>query len=136
MFKAFLDRLYDDGTRTLGVLNVYDCLGLVFSCRTLEPPWINNERNKSCIPVGKYELVLRTSEKFGEHFLVKNVYDRDLILIHVGNFPGNTSGCILVGSSFTDIDGDGRPDVGKSKATFERLRKILGGAECDLFVSG
>lgn len=68
-----------------------------FSCVTLEPPWKENERNKSCIPCGVYTLQRHYSPKFGECFAVLNVPDRDDILVHPGNTVEDTSGCILVG---------------------------------------
>ena len=70
-------------------------------CDTLENPWINNERNISCIPEGEYPVRLRLPRESGTrdylHLLVQEVPNRDWILFHRGNFPKDTSGCILVG---------------------------------------
>ena len=70
-------------------------------CDTLENPWQDNQRNISCIPEGIYPVRLRLPRESGTrdyiHLLVKDVKDRDYILIHIGNTAKDTSGCILVG---------------------------------------
>lgn len=64
---------------------------------TLELPYINNQNNISCIPTGRYKIVKHISPKFKLCFLIKNVKDRENILIHAGNYTKDTQGCILVG---------------------------------------
>ena len=70
-------------------------------CDTLENPFINNERNISCIPEGEYKVRLRLPRESATreylHLLVKDVPNRDWILFHRGNTSKDTSGCILVG---------------------------------------
>ena len=70
-------------------------------CDTLENPWKDNQRNVSCIPEGIYPVRLRLPRESATrdyiHLLVKDVKDRDYILIHIGNTAKDTSGCILVG---------------------------------------
>jgi hypothetical protein len=70
-------------------------------CDTLENPWVDNQRNISCIPEGIYPVRLRLPRESGTrdyiHLLVKEVKDRDWILFHRGNTAKDTSGCILVG---------------------------------------
>ena len=83
--RAVLVRLEDDGKQTLGELNVYDGIEKVFSCKTLELPYLMNIQNISCIPIGLYTVVPRYSEKYKNHFHVLDVDNRDHILIHVGN---------------------------------------------------
>jgi hypothetical protein len=71
-------------------------------CDTLENPYINNERNISCIPEGQYKVRLRLPRESATrdylHLLVQDVPNRDWILFHVGNTAKDTSGCILVGN--------------------------------------
>ena len=71
-------------------------------CDTLENPYINNERNISCIPEGEYKVRLRVARESASrnylHLLVQDVPDRDWILFHRGNSAKDTSGCILVGN--------------------------------------
>ena len=70
-------------------------------CDTLENPWKDNQRNISCIPEGEYPVRLRLARESATrdylHLLVQDVPNRDYILFHRGNYPKDTSGCILVG---------------------------------------
>ena len=70
-------------------------------CDTLENPWLDNQQNISCIPAGIYDVRLRLARESASrdylHLLVKDVPNRKYILFHRGNFPKDTSGCILVG---------------------------------------
>ena len=72
-----------------------------FMCDTLENPYINNERNISCIPEGQYSVRLRTARESNSrdylHLLVQDVPNRDYILFHIGNKSSDTRGCVLVG---------------------------------------
>ena len=70
-------------------------------CDTLENPYLDNQRNVSCIPAGEYPVRLRHPRESATreylHLLVQDVPNRDYILFHRGNFPKDTRGCILVG---------------------------------------
>ena len=70
-------------------------------CDTLENPWLDNQRNISCIPAGVYDVRLRLARESASrdylHLLVQDVPNRDWILFHRGNTAKDTSGCILVG---------------------------------------
>jgi hypothetical protein len=70
-------------------------------CDTLENPWLDNQRNISCIPEGEYPVRIRLPRESATrdymHLLVKEVKDRDYILFHIGNTAKDTRGCILVG---------------------------------------
>jgi|TARA_R110002020_G_scaffold130543_1_gene292103 hypothetical protein len=74
-----------------------------FFCDTLENPYINNERNISCIPAGQYKVRLRLARESATrdylHLLVQEVPSRSYILFHRGNTAKDTRGCILVGQS-------------------------------------
>ena len=71
-------------------------------CDTLENPWLDNQRNISCIPEGSYKVRLRLARESATrdylHLLVQEVPNRDWILFHRGNTAKDTSGCILVGN--------------------------------------
>jgi hypothetical protein len=72
-------------------------------CDTLELPWLDNQRSISCIPEGEYKVRLRLARESATrdylHLLVQDVQGRSYILVHIGNYPKDTKGCILVGQS-------------------------------------
>jgi hypothetical protein len=120
---ATLFRLEDDGTQTLGNLQVYRDGIAIEHFYTLEPAWKNNRNNISSIPAGEYEVLVRRSKRFGTHFHITRVKGRKYILIHAGNYRSDTSGCILIGTSTADIDGDGKMDVTNSRVAMRKLLK-------------
>lgn len=70
---------------------------------TLELPWKDNAKNISCIPKGSYTLVRHWSRKFPYiHLQLLDVPNRSGILIHAGNTPKDTSGCILLAKNFAE----------------------------------
>lgn len=112
--------------QTKGQLFVLDeTLQSVFSCFTLELPWKENQQNISCIPVGKYTVVPRYSEKYSYHLHILNVPGREWILIHEANYVHQLRGCIAVGRDRVDINGDGLKDVTSSLATKARLLQYI-----------
>lgn len=71
---------------------------------TIELPWLNNQRNVSCIPEGEYELKARYSKKFGHHLHIVNVKGRSLILLHpANNAKRELRGCIAPVTQLTGI---------------------------------
>src|SRR5215216_4379526 len=84
----------------------------VFLCYTIELPWLNNQPKRSCIPEGRYTIEKRWSPHFGDHYQLKNVPGRDLILIHpANNALKELKGCIAPVSYL----------VGEGKGSFSRL---------------
>ena len=73
--------------------------------RTVELPWRENKRSRSCIPKGEYICEVRQSPRFGRVYHITNVEGRSYILFHSGNFAGdvekgwksNSHGCVLPG---------------------------------------
>jgi len=122
-----LKRYLDSDVQTVGKVEVFVDEVKQMSCVSLELPWKDNQHDISCIPEGVYEIRPFNSVKFGHCFQVMDVPDRDYILIHKGNYNRDTHGCILLGSSFSDIDKDGNQDVISSKVTVEKLVKLWDG---------
>ena len=96
-----------------------------FDFCTLELPFLGNQSLISCIPLGSYKVEKRRSEKFGTHFHILDVQDRTLILIHVGNYHRNSTGCILVGSEHKYLNKDSELDVANSLETMKKLLELL-----------
>src|SRR5690606_17950881 len=59
--------------------------GAEFICFTIELPWLENRKQRSCIPEGRYLLTPRVSPRFGDHILVNQVPFRNGILFHAAN---------------------------------------------------
>ncbi|WP_319778428.1 DUF5675 family protein [Maridesulfovibrio sp.] len=69
----------------------------------IELPWRDNRSNLSCIPVGEYRCERVRSPRFGVVYHIKDVPGRSHVLIHSGNYAGDSTkgwkthshGCIL-----------------------------------------
>ena len=127
MIRLALHRLSNLEDRTLGRLIVFKDNNIIHTFATLELPWRNNQRNISSIPSAFYNVVPRTSERFGDHLHVLDVPGRSWILFHAGNWPRNTDGCILVGMGFADIDNCGALEVVGSKIAMKQLTDAVQG---------
>jgi len=123
--RIYLLRVESEDNQTIGVMHIYNRTTEIYSCYTLELPWVNNQRNISCIQKGEYDIVRHDSPKFGDCLHIKDVPSRSKILVHKGNFKSDTKGCVLVGNTITDIDGDGSRDVTSSSDTMDDLLGIL-----------
>lgn len=128
MKKAILKRHQDTGKQTLGHLIGFNGLEKVFESVTLELPDKDNEKSISCIPRGTYHCVLiQSSNSFKyPHYLVKDVYGRTAIKIHIVNFYTQIEGCIGIGKKFANINNDGELDITNSKNTLSDLVQAMG----------
>lgn len=109
---------------TPGVLRVSD----VFSCYTIEQPWVCNIPMKSCIPIGKYTVRKDRFNKGGyDAYEVDNVLGRSEIKIHVGNSIKDILGCVLVGEGL--LIQDGLWWLTASQKTFDKFMHSMGGVQ-------
>jgi hypothetical protein len=89
---------------------------------TLELPDCGNRRNVSRIPAGTYTTTeVANHSRFGYCLRLHNVTGRSGILIHVGNSPRDTTGCILPGQSRSSS----RCWVSNSRAALRQYRSII-----------
>jgi hypothetical protein len=116
-------------TETQGTYIVMDDDQEIFRCKCLELPWLNNQHNISCIPIGIYNVVKYNIKAHPNTFWIKDVPGREGILIHIGNFATgqkiDTKGCQLPGMSFIDIDGNGTLDVAGAGIAMNALNYFL-----------
>jgi hypothetical protein len=126
--KLILSRTYTS-TETQGLMLILDGFKVIYQCLCLELPQLGNQHNISCIPDGTYSVIKYSDTKHPNCFWVQNVPGRTGILVHLGNFAtGNhvdTQGCILPGTSFVDIDGNGSLDVVHPDIAMATLNQYL-----------
>lgn len=91
-----------------------------FFGHTLEPP--KREIKPCAIPLGTYDVSIRWSERHQRLIPhVENVPGFSQIEIHIGNFPHDTEGCLLIGNIVSST-----PDqILGSKIAFDCLFRLL-----------
>ena len=123
--NIILSRTAHSITSTLGTLEIFENDKSIFACKTLELPWLNNAPRKSCIPNGTYYVHRNNIPKFGKHLYFTSVPNRSGILVHAGNYTSQILGCILVGTSFADLNHDNTPDIINSRITIDKIYNLL-----------
>jgi len=116
-----MENSFDGGA--LGALRI----GKKLFCTTLEPADRGNKPDVSCIPPGQYLCRRVQSPRFWDTFEVLNVPGRTLILFHPGNRMQDTEGCILIGRTWGQLEGDRA--VLNSGNTFERFMIEMKGVD-------
>lgn len=110
-----LKRIFQNDKYTIGKLYLNDA----YLCDTLEPP---KYVNHPCIDKGTYRIGYQYSNKFGRNMpFLLSVNGRVGIMIHPGNYPKDTQGCILVGRNLQ------KGSVSNSKKTFDNVNSIIQG---------
>ena len=143
MKKAKLERFETTDEGTFGKLYIDG----KFVCYTGELPRDGGDPNKDnetcvdCIPAGTYECNYLVSPKFKcKYYRLQNVPNRSGVLIHTGNYCGNTKkglqsnveGCIIVGLGFGELKG--QKAVTSSKVAYTNLLNILKGETFELTI--
>ena len=129
--KLKLFRFSSGPMGTFGVLGIADPVAVANDLRlvgltmwTVERPWVNNERNVSCVPPGVYELKPTFYHRGGySTFELMAVPDRSRILIHRGNTMDDVQGCIAVGDDLGCVGG--KWAVLASRDAFTRFMNIV-----------
>lgn len=119
-------RLRYELKQTLGVLLVTLDEEVIFTCKTLELPWLDNKPKISCVSPGIFPLVWEYSDKFKKYLWeLKDVPGRSESKIHNANYVRQLEGCIAVGKKFIDIDYDGLRDVTSSVNTLKAFHAVM-----------
>ncbi len=118
---AVLRRIEQTAKCVRGVLTIDNR----YVCMTLERPWLDNKPNISCIPFGLYICRRIISPHFGTTFEVQGVPGRSHILIHAGNSPKDTEGCILLGKTLPPHVAE----IRESRAALNTFKELLAGID-------
>lgn len=136
---AIIKRQYDKN-ETYGTLTAYRN-GQVFRCKTLELKWNNNMRNASCIPEGVYMARYTWwPAKKRSNYLLEGIPGRSGVFIHHGNYAfkksgkADITGCILLGVSYTDLNGDGTLDITTTDITVKAFQKFMNNEPFELVI--
>lgn len=122
MKKVIVTRRESGESGTFGELTIE---GTTFHCLTIERPWEDNEKGKSCIPAGTYKMSLEYSNRFKKKLWeLKGVPGRSECKIHNANFADQLEGCIAVGKEKAMI-GD-KMGITSSKPTLTAFMAAMG----------
>lgn len=135
--QATIKRTYGVN-ETTGLFTAIRSDSQTFNCKVLELPWLNNQRNKSCIPEGTYLCEMHPFYDT-EMYQIMDVLNRDDIFQHNGNYATgskiDTEGCQLMGEQFVDLDGNGTLDVSNSVDTVNKIHAFFGNQPYTLIIS-
>lgn len=101
-YTIFVQRKWQTTLSTISEFSISgtDVRGYFLEC---PGPDTATPRLKKRIPEGSYRLIWHTSGKFVKHNPTPKLYNADVsvsrdILIHPGNYPRDTKGCLLPGT--------------------------------------
>jgi hypothetical protein len=137
-------RIRRDASSDAGTFGALDAPGL--RCHTIELPWRDNRRQRSCIPAGSYRCEIVKSPKFGRVYQVMGVPGRDHVLIHPANVAGDVElgfdsqlhGCIALGQRrgvMRNSKGAMQPSLLVSRPAVSQFMSLLAGNPFMLEVS-
>lgn len=96
-------------------------------CVALEPYGRDNKQNISSINPGQYLCKRYSSARYPSTFEITNVAGRSKVLFHVGNWSHDTEGCILLGESFSILNG--KWAIGMSGKAFSEFMGLMYGVD-------
>lgn len=89
-------RVVSNSSHVLGVLSLADRP----ICFSLELPWLDNLKRRSCVPSGDYTANVEHHKLLGQVARLSDVPERSGILIHSANFARELEGCIAPAMRF------------------------------------
>jgi hypothetical protein len=97
--------------------------GKIYQFSTIEPRWLDNKKNISCIHEGEFNGGKYPSKKFGNTYIL-GVTGRTGILFHWGNREKDTEGCIIIGEYF-EMHKNSGPYLKNSTKAFKEFIESL-----------
>lgn len=109
-------KLYVDGKFECYILEDQDRKLEVHGCEA-------KVKGETCIPRGRYELIIRFSQRFKKHLVaVTGVKCFDGILFHSGNDDDDTDGCLICGATNKAMNDNW---VGSSRIAYEQFHQKI-----------
>jgi len=126
MKTLILNRFCLSSMGTFGTMDIQEEEENLFSCYTVERPWLGNQPSISCIPWGKYGLELDYYHR-GDYpaYEVMDVPNRTEIKIHVANTQADVQGCIGLGQALGYVNRQWA--VTNSRRAYERFMTVMKG---------
>jgi len=105
--KVIITRFKEINDGTIGKFQVLEGSTVLMSCFCLEPagPDTTESGKDRRIPKGNYKIVEHDSQRYQRKLPLiynENVPKSRAILIHGGNFPKDTLGCVLLGETYNN----------------------------------
>lgn len=119
LLEITIVRTSENATSTTGELYVDGR----FVAQTLELPWRNNQSYLSAIPAGRYAAHLRYDKTDGWRLQLNDVPGRSGVQLHIGNYPSQIEGCVLVGLAVNNAENR----LEASSAAYGRVRNAFYG---------
>jgi hypothetical protein len=121
--RLFVQRIEQAGTCTRGVLltQVDGEASPTHTCYVLEPRSVPDAPGITTIPAGTYTVTVRTDGSRGWRLELQNVPNWTNVQIHLGNYPQDTRGCLLPGTSVKP----GECSVLGSAAAIQQVRTLF-----------
>ena len=111
----------------LGTLIVKDKGRVIFWSHLLERGWLNNKRNVSCIPAGKYDLRLEHSPAFKRKLWeAYGVPNRSETKFHAANHWEQLNGCFAPGEARFNFVRDSSLDMVNSGDKLQEFMDSMG----------
>jgi hypothetical protein len=129
--KLIIQRKSKDAVQTHGAIYVFVEGVMAYECKALELPDRGNQPKVSRVLAGSYKgrKCLGSPNIKYVHIDIIGTPGRTGIKIHKGNYIDtkkvDSLGCVLCGTSYGDINGDGHSEILNSGAALERLLQIL-----------
>ncbi len=131
MLNVTLERISTSDHGSVGVVFING----KFFCYSMERPERYNNRNISCIPEGTYTVKWCKSPRYGWCYQVTDVKGRSYILIHPGNYGGDTllgfrsdtNGCLIFGKRRGTLTYNNKSQIAVlvSRPTIRKFNKIM-----------
>jgi hypothetical protein len=122
---------------------LYNAYGVQIAC-VIEPPFLDNEKGKSCVVEGTYRFVPHKSPTFGDVYVLINENLgvgingelRTYCYMHSANIPSQLQGCMAPGSKFSELTINGVKQWGviDSATTFKGIMNDLNGEEYTMII--